>query len=130
MEQLFRWGVQQTTRIHNFILRQNDHYEIYFSDKELHLVVMGVMGMVLFFLIFVLFRMIEKHFVHSTMIIAFIFAFTNLVVISFAIEIGQRITQTGVMEFLDIIYGLWGFIFMFASYLCILAIAYFLKKRL
>ena len=118
----FRWSIQQVTRIHNLILRLNDHFEIYFSDKELHLVVMGVLGMVLFFLVFFLFKWVEKHFTHSTTILAFIFTFTNMVVLSFAIEIGQRITQTGVMEFMDIIYGLWGFIFLFAFYLAVLAI--------
>jgi hypothetical protein len=127
MERLFRWGVQQVSRIHNLILRLNDRYEIYFSDKELHWVVMGVLGMAFFFLTFLLFKWVEKHFVHSTMIFAFIFTFTNLVVISFALEIGQRITQTGVMEFMDIIYGLWGFIFMFICYLLFLAIAWLIK---
>lgn len=128
METLIRWGVQQISHIHNFLLRLNDHYNISLNDKQLHLLVIGLIGMALFALTFVLFKVIEKHFVHSTMIFSFIFTFTNLVVISFAIEIGQRITGSGIMEFMDIVYGLWGFIFMFICYLVILALAYILKK--
>ena len=128
MEQIFRWGVEQVSRIHNLLLRLNDRYDASFTDKQLHLLVMGIMGMAIFFLTFLLFKMIEKHFVHSTMIFSFIFAFTNLVVIAFAIEIGQRISRTGNMEFMDIVYGLWGFIIMFSCYITILLVAGLIRK--
>lgn len=130
MEQIFRWGVQQVSRIHNLILRLNDHFDTSFTDKELHLLVMGVMGMAIFFLTYLLFKMIERRFVHSTMIFSFIFSLTNLVVIAFAIEIGQRISHTGNMEFLDIVYGLWGFIIMFTGYIIILATVNLISNQL
>lgn len=39
--------------------------------------------------------------------------FTLIIVITFAIEIGQKVTNTGNMEFADIVFGVVGFIVMF-----------------
>ncbi len=50
--------------------------------------------------------------------------FTLIVVITFAIEIGQKITNTGNMEFADILFGITGFVIMYA---CLAAIAGFFK---
>ena len=44
---------------------------------------------------------------------------TLLIVFTFAIEIGQRITKTGYMDFRDIVYGLGGFFLMFAIFFVI-----------
>ena len=41
---------------------------------------------------------------------------TSILVITFAVEIGQRLTNTGNMEFADIVFGIGGFIVMFAVY--------------
>ena len=38
---------------------------------------------------------------------------TLIIVITFAIEIGQKVTGTGNMEFADIVMGVFGFIVMF-----------------
>ena len=37
----------------------------------------------------------------------------RIIVITFAIEIGQKVTGTGNMEFADIVMGVFGFIVMF-----------------
>ena len=47
------------------------------------------------------------------MVVSWIYVFTLIIVITFAIEIGQRVTDTGVMEFADIVFGVLGFISMF-----------------
>lgn len=47
------------------------------------------------------------------MVISWIYVFTLIIVITFAIEIGQRVTNTGAMEFADIMFGVLGFISMF-----------------
>ena len=47
------------------------------------------------------------------MVISWIYVFTLIIVITFAIEIGQRVTHTGAMEFADIMFGVFGFISMF-----------------
>lgn len=47
------------------------------------------------------------------MVIAWIYVLTLIIVITFAIEIGQKVTGTGNMEFADIVMGVFGFIVMF-----------------
>ena len=45
--------------------------------------------------------------------ILFLNVLTLIIVITFAIEIGQKVTGTGNMEFADIVMGVFGFIVMF-----------------
>lgn len=47
------------------------------------------------------------------MAITWIYVMTCLTGLCFAIEIGQKITRTGNMEFADIVFGLGGFLVMF-----------------
>lgn len=53
----------------------------------------------------------KKH--DHVMVIAWIYVLTLIIVITFAIEIGQKVTGTGNMEFADIVMGVFGFIVMF-----------------
>jgi glycopeptide antibiotics resistance protein len=57
------------------------------------------------------FKWLAKH--NHVMVIAWIYVFTLILVITFAIEIGQKVTNTGAMEFADIVFGVVGFIVMF-----------------
>ena len=57
------------------------------------------------------FKWLAKH--DHVMVIAWIYVFTLIIVITFAIEIGQKVTNTGNMEFADIVFGVVGFIVMF-----------------
>ncbi len=61
--------------------------------------------------------------------ISWIYVFTLIIVITFAIEIGQRVTNTGVMEFKDIVFGVFGFICMFLVFSAVRGI-YHLVLRL
>ena len=46
------------------------------------------------------------------------FFFTSyIVVITFAIEIGQKISDSGTMDFADIVFGIAGFLLMFVIFL-------------
>ena len=101
-------------KIHNYIMRLNDRFEYNFSDKALHLLVIGVLGMVFIFVVYPLFKWLaqKKH----IMVIAWIYVFTLILVITFAIEIGQKISGTGNMEFDDIVFGMLGFFTMFAAF--------------
>lgn len=101
-----------------------------FTDKQLHFIVIGVIGILAFFLVDLAFKAIARY---SVSIISFIYTFTVLVVIVFAIEIGQKITKRGNMEFADIVAGLWGFIVIFSAYVLIRLIVMggiYLVKRL
>ena len=101
-------------RIHNYIMHLNDRFEYNFSDKDLHFLVIGILGMMMIFVVYPLFKWLagKKH----VMVIAWIYVFTLILVITFAIEIGQKISNTGNMEFADIVFGVMGFIVMFAVF--------------
>ena len=114
MKALLYTIVEQIARIHEKILSLNDTYEYHFSDKQLHFLVVGILGMCLIFLIHPLFKLLAKH--GHVMVISWIYVFTLILVITFAIEIGQGITHTGVMDFSDIVFGIGGFFLMFAIF--------------
>lgn len=102
-------------RIHERIMALNNKYEYNLSDKTLHFLVIGALGILLVFIIHPIFKWLARH--GHTIVITWIYVFTVMVVITFAIEIGQKITGTGVMEFADIMYGLVGFIYMYIIFL-------------
>ena len=99
------------TKIHDKVMQLNNAYEVQFTDKELHFLVIGLLGMAMIFVVYPLFKYLAKH--GHEMVIAWIYVFTVIIVITFAIEIGQKITGTGNMEFADIMFGLVGFLVMF-----------------
>ncbi|PLR91231.1 hypothetical protein [Bacillus sp. T33-2] len=96
------------------------------SDKDLHFWVIGVIGLVLFVMTEVIFKMLAKW---STTSIAFIYTVTVLLVIVFAIEIQQKITGRGNMEFADITIGLYGFFALALLYLLCKLFVRLVKKR-
>lgn len=99
------------TSIHRWVLSLNDSRELYFTDKELHFIVIGVLGMLMVFLIHPIFTLLAKN--NHVMVITWLYVFTIILVITFAIEIGQRVTGTGRMEFADIMFGVAGFMALF-----------------
>ena len=98
--------------IHEKILAMNDAYEVNFTDKQLHFLVIGILGMAMVFLIHPLFAWLAKK--NHVLAITWLYVFTVILVITFAIEIGQRVTHTGTMDFADIVFGIGGFLWMFA----------------
>lgn len=100
-------------QIHESILHLNDNFELALGDKELHFLVMFALGMMLFFAVHFVFKRLAKW---SITAISFIYVFTVMTVLGFAIEIGQKITGTGEMDFHDIVAGLYGVLLFFAIY--------------
>ncbi len=119
--------VELIARIHNKLLKLNDAYEYNFTDKELHFLIIGALGMAMVFVVHPLFKWLAKN--NHIMVISWIYVFTLIIVITFAIEIGQRVTNTGQMEFADIMFGVLGFISMFLVFSVIRGI-YHLVLRL
>ena len=117
MKELLYWAVGIVAKIHDKIMGINNAFEANFTDKELHFLVIGLLGMAMIFVIYPLFKYLAKK--NHEMVIAWIYVFTVIVVITFAIEIGQKITGTGNMEFADIMFGIVGFMAMFIAF-CIL----------
>jgi hypothetical protein len=104
-------------KIHDKIMSLNNAYETNFTDKDLHFLIIGILGLCMLLVIYPLFKYLAKK--NLEMVIAWIYVFTVVVVITFAIEIGQKITKTGNMEFADIMYGLVGFMAMFAGFIAL-----------
>ncbi|WP_226679257.1 hypothetical protein [Mesobacillus jeotgali] len=112
--------------IHDLILELSKAAGFTLNDKDLHLWVMGILGIFSFFFVHVLFKSLAQY---SITAISFIYTFTVMVVIVFAIEIQQKITGRGNMEFDDAVIGLWGFLLFFFIYLVIKGIIVFIKKQ-
>ena len=126
MKELLYLGVGIVAQIHNKIMQWNNAFEVNFTDKEMHFLVIGLLGMAMIFVVYPLFKYLAKR--NHEMVIAWIYVFTVIVVITFAIEIGQKITNTGNMEFADIMFGLVGFIAMFLVFLAVRGVYHLLLK--
>ena len=100
-------------QVHDSLMRLNDGFELRLGDKDLHFVIMALAAMLLFFLVHAVFRRLAKW---SITAVSFIYVFTVMTVLGFAIEIGQRISGTGEMDFADIVAGLYGVLAFFAVY--------------
>ena len=126
MGKILYWLVELVARLHNYLLHMNDAYEYNFTDKELHFLIIGALGMVMIFVVHPLFKWLAMN--NHVMVISWIYVFTLIIVITFAIEIGQRITNTGNMEFADIMFGVFGFISMFLVFLAIRGIYHMIRR--
>lgn len=120
--------VEIIAELHQKILTLNDRFEYDFSDKELHFLIIGILGMVMIWAIYPFFKWLanRKH----VMVITWIYVFTLIIVLTFAIEIGQHVTDTGHMEFADIMFGLVGFLVMFAIFSAGRAVYHFVRVYL
>lgn len=67
-----------------------------------------------------------KH--NHVMVISWLYVFTVILVITFAIEIGQKVTGTGAMEFADIVFGVVGFLAMFLIFALIRGIYHAIRN--
>ncbi len=114
MKELLYRIMDLVARFHSEILSLNDAYETHFSDKQLHFLVVGLAGMLLLFLIHPLFLWLTKR--RHVLVISWLYVFTLIVGFSLAVEIGQHISHSGSMEFADIMFGLVGFLAMFALF--------------
>lgn len=112
--------------IHTYLLGLNDAYEYSFSDKQLHFLVIGVLGMAMIFIVHPIFKWLVKH--NHVMVISWLYVFTGILVITFAIEIGQKVTGTGAMEFADIVFGVVGFLAMFLIFALIRGIYHAIRN--
>lgn len=113
MESILESLMVLIARSHSYILSLNDAYEKNFTDKELHFLVIGLIGIALVLVIFPLFKLLSRNHV---LVIVFIYVFSLILVLTFAIEIGQWYSGSGTMDFDDVIFGVMGFLFMFVVF--------------
>ena len=126
MVQLLYWCVGIIAEIHDKIMHLNDAFEMNFTDKELHFLVIGLLGLAMIFVIYPLFKYLAKH--NHEMVIAWIYVTTVIIVITFAIEIGQKISGTGNMDFADIMFGLVGYFAMFLIFMLFRAVYHLILR--
>jgi len=127
MIDFFKGIVVFINKLHDFLLKSSSGMGMGFNDKQLHFMIMAMIGMVIYFVVNKVFKALAKY---SVSILSFIYTFTVLLVITFAIEIEQKITKRGNMEFADIVAGVWGFIVVFFVYIIIYGLFLLIKKSI
>ena len=128
MKTVLYWCVELIARVHDRILALNNNFPTILSDKQLHFLTIGLLGMALFFFFHWIFKLLIRH--GHEIVISWFYVFTVILVITFAIEIGQQATHTGAMEFADIVFGVFGFLFMFAVFALLRWIVLSISKRI
>lgn len=99
---------------HDIIMELTEAFGLNLSDKDLHFWVIGIIGIFTFGITHIIFKVISKW---SLTALSFLYTITVLIIFVFAIEIQQKITGRGNMEFADAIVGLYGFLIFFVVFL-------------
>ena len=114
MERSIKVLTNFVNNLHDFIILITKAFNLNLTDEKLHFWSIGLIGMLIFLVADMLFKLISRW---SITVISFIYTFTLLIVLVFGLEIEQKITGRGSMEFSDIVAGLWGFIVLFGVFL-------------
>lgn len=101
---VFRF-IRLAAEIHDHALLLNDAYEASLSDKDLHFLVFGAVGALVFLGAWALFKWLRTH----PGAAAWLFSFVLMLMLALAVEVGQFVTGTGAMELSDIAAGMIGF---------------------
>lgn len=127
MKEIIKLMAELINNLHDILIDIFKNMGFQLSDKDLHFWIIGVIGIFTFFFVLLLFKWISK-LKWSVTAFSFIYTFTIMVVLVFAIEIQQAITNRGNMEFEDAVMGLYGFIFFFLIYGVISIIVFLISK--
>lgn len=110
---------------HEVILRFTEVMGWNLSDKDLHFWVIGILGIVGLIFVNILFHALAKW---SITAISFLFTFAMVLVFVFAVEIQQKITGSGNMEFADAVVSVLGFFLFSGVYFILLLIKRGIKR--
>ncbi|MBZ9609298.1 hypothetical protein G9F73_016015 [Clostridium estertheticum] len=127
MVEMLKVMVSIVNELHDLIENFSSGFNTQLDDKQLHFIVIAIIGMLIYFVVNMAFKAMAKY---SISILSFIYTFTVLLVIVFAIELEQKLTNRGQMEFADIVAGVWGFIAVFAVYIIIYNLISFIRKSI
>jgi hypothetical protein len=125
MRDFLYWVIEGITFLHRGFLQLNNRFNWSLNDKQLHFYVFGLACFFLFLIVHYIFKRLAKV---SIMIISWFYTLTVAIVLAFAIEIGQKQTNTGNMDFWDIVYGINGYLFFFAIFIAITVIFRVVKR--
>ena len=126
MESIFYKMIYFVSGIHSYLLSWNDQIENSLTDKQLHFLIFGLFGLCLLLVLHPIFLWLSK--TGHTMIISFFYVLTVILVMTFAIEIGQGFTGTGIMDFTDSEAGVTGFLLFACIFLVIRAIVHLIIR--
>ncbi|MDQ0221095.1 hypothetical protein ELQ35_15255 [Peribacillus cavernae] len=127
MKEIIQILADIVNNLHDFIQHfVSNSLNLSLNDKDLHFWLMGIIGIIIFLCVLVLSNMISK-LPYGITILSFLYTFTFMVVLVFAIEIQQAVTNRGHMEFQDAVIGLWGFIVFFLGFAAISSILIIVK---
>ncbi|MGM1034490.1 MAG: hypothetical protein ACQEXK_18735 [Bacillota bacterium] len=128
MKEIIQILAEIVNNLHDFILFfVSDTLNSNATDKDLHFWIMGIIGIIIFLFVLFLSNLISRMRFGIT-ILSFLYTFTVMVVLVFAIEIQQALTSRGNMEFQDAAVGLWGFIVFFMVF-AVLSSLFLLMKN-
>ncbi|MFE5429569.1 hypothetical protein [Peribacillus simplex] len=128
MKEIIQILAEIVNNLHDFILFfVSDTLNSNATDKDLHFWIMGIIGIVIFLFVLFLSNLISRMRFGIT-ILSFLYTFTVMVVLVFAIEIQQALTSRGNMEFQDAAVGLWGFIVFFMVFAVLSSIFLLVKN--
>jgi hypothetical protein len=128
MKEIIQILAEIVNNLHDFILFfVSDTLNSNATDKDLHFWIMGIIGIIIFLFVLFLSNLISRMRFGIT-ILSFLYTFTVMVVLVFAIEIQQALTSRGNMEFQDAAIGLWGFIVFFMVFAVLSSIFLFVKN--
>jgi len=114
MTRILKLLIAIINKVHDLIVDSVHAAGLGLTDKQLHFWLLGLVGVVAFAVFDIIFKKLAKW---SISAITFIYTFTILVVGVLAIEIEQKVTNSGSMEFDDVVAGLSGFLVLSALYI-------------
>lgn len=128
MKEIIQILAEIVNNLHDFILFfVSDTLNSNATDKDLHFWIMGIIGIIIFLFVLFLSNLIARMRFGIT-ILSFLYTFTVMVVLVFAIEIQQALTSRGNMEFQDAAIGLWGYIVFFMVFAVLSSIFLLVKN--
>ena len=110
---------------HDLIMKFTNMMGWNLSDKDLHFWVIGILGIIGLIFVDILFHALAKW---SITAISFLFTFAMVLVFVFAVEIQQKITGSGNMEFGDAVASILGFFLFCSFYIVILLVIRGIRK--
>lgn len=125
MANIIKFIVNIINQVHDKLIILLELLGLHFTDKELHFWVFGICGIILFISVDIVFKWISKW---SITAISFIYTITFLIIMVLAIEIQQKITGRGNMEFNDAVASILGFLAFFVVYVMIRVAIWFMIK--
>ncbi|KIL33937.1 hypothetical protein ACFVIX_16230 [Bacillus subtilis] len=124
MKELAILITEMVNQFHDAFISLCEIFGIHLTDKEMHFWVIGIFGIFFFGVTHAVFTWLSKW---SMTALSFIYTVTVIIVIVFAIEIQQKVTGRGNMEFLDATEGIKGFLVFFMFFLLLKMLLRFIK---